>query len=136
MNTIKKLANETKNGANFVNPVAIGGSGSGNGVLIVEQIEEYVPEEENPVYKLNHTWQEIHDAMASGGAIIRSSGEEAEDYFDFYNYIYSIGYDSIGGYYVMGFTYNEITTSVNSVSYHTMEADGYPTYDAGGQGPG
>lgn len=40
------------------------GGGSGGGVLVVTESEQLT---------LDHTWQEIHDAMLSGGAVISAN---------------------------------------------------------------
>ena len=79
------------------------GGGSGGGVLVVTATDG----------TLDKTWQEIHDAMLSGGAVIQIDEAEA---------------DTVLRVYAGKGTYN---VSVDGGFYSASSASGYPTYQAG-----
>ena len=79
-----------------------GGGGSGGGVLVVHDVNG----------TLDKTWQEIHDAMLSGGAVIETDGSRNQSV----TIITEVDYDKRGGEYgVLGKT-----------QYTAFSADGYP----------
>ena len=82
--------------------IEIGGGGTGGGVLVVTDTDG----------TLDKTWQEIHDAMLSGGAVI-SAYDGAE--------LYVVAYAAVAK------SYDIICYSGASISYTTDSASGYPT---------
>ena len=52
----------------IIDAIKVGGGGSGGGVLVVTDTEG----------TLDKTWQEIHDAMLSGGAAIHRERDQSE----------------------------------------------------------
>ena len=85
--------------------------GSGGGVLVVHDVDG----------TLDKTWQEIHDAMLSGGAVVSYSGKPhmglGSIVASMYNY-------KGGEYIIVQLSPMEITTPV---VYSASSADGYPT---------
>ena len=77
-----------------------GGGGSGGGVLVVTVTDG----------TLDKTWQEIHDAMLSGGAVIQADETNVDTVLRVYN--------SKGTYRVI---------SVDDGMYVASSASGYPT---------
>ena len=75
---------------------------SGGGVLVVHDVDG----------TLDKTWQEIHDAMLSGGAVI--SAYDGTD-------LYVVAYADVAK------NYNIICYSGASIVYTTDSASGYPT---------
>lgn len=78
-----------------------GGGGSGGGVLVVHDVEG----------TLDKTWQEIHDAMLSGGAAIQVNETE----------VYAVlrVYEGKGTYVVI---------CTDGGAYSASSASGYPTF--------
>ena len=82
-----------------------GGGSSGGGVLVVHR----------NVDTLDKTWQQIHDALLSGGAVLVWPDDKNV------HAIFSAGYIELGG----GTYLIEAGTS----SFVTAEADGYPVVE-------
>lgn len=77
------------------------GGGSGGGVLVVHDVEG----------TLDKTWQEIHDAMLSGGAAIQVNETEV---------------DAVLRVYLGKGTY--VVISTDGGAYSATSASGYPSY--------
>ena len=80
-----------------------GGGSGGGGVLAVTETD----------CTLDKTWQEIHDAMLSGGAVIQVSETNVQTV--------SSVYLGKGTYFV---------SSADGVTYSASSASGYPSYEA------
>lgn len=61
--------------------IAAGGGSGGGGVLVVTATA--TEEDGNTVQTLNNTWQEIHDAILSNGAVLRFSADGMESVYQF-----------------------------------------------------
>lgn len=85
-----------------------GGGGSGGGVLVVTDTEG----------TLNKTWQEIHDAMLVGGAVVGGSGRAS-------SVLFALN-DARSGEYRIVIT----NSALQAIVYKTSSASGYPVIDA------
>ena len=90
--------------------IEIGGGGTGGGVLVVNGTWN----EAGTEFALDKTWQEIHDAMLSGGAVLALGDDIAES-------VVSVGAGP-GGRFVI--VLNVIDLEWNF--YVASAADGYP----------
>lgn len=89
----------------YLYKIAQGGGGSGGGVLVVTDVDG----------TLDKTWQEIHDAMLSGGAALKLTKPDRVEV------VSCASYDTkMGQYEVVGYS-SAITI------YATSSTDGYPT---------
>ena len=85
-----------------------GGGSSGGGVLVVHATGE------DDARTLDKTWQQIHDALLSGGAVIALSDQNVE-------IIRSVAYSNIGSSYYV--------ETGSGEGFVTAEADGYPVVE-------
>ena len=91
---------------------AFGGGGGGSsgggalkvGVTVTESGDE-------TTYTLDKTWQQIHDALLSGGAVLAKSDKDV-------NAISSVGYLPFASSY---------SVVIKSLTYETGSEDGYPS---------